>query len=119
MRPVRRGDERDWSVVGRDGTSARGRAIPSGRGWPPVRRSDGPGGLVLGIVAAITLALAPSSAAAQTKVLGPGGWSYFGDPRAVHAGGRTFVGYTDTDGYIRLAELEKGRVLRQRRLRPR
>jgi len=76
--------------------------------------------LPLSIAAALTLALlTPSSASAQTRVLGPGGWSYFGDPRAVHAGGKTFIGYTDLDGYSRVAEIEKGRVIRQRRFGPR
>jgi BNR repeat-containing family member len=73
--------------------------------------------VVAGCLAGL-LALAPTVASAQTRVLGPGGWSYFGDPRAVHAGGKTFVGYTGTDRYIHLAELQNGRVIRQRRLGP-
>jgi len=52
--------------------------------------------------------LGPSSAVAATRVLVPGAWSYFGDPRAVHGGGKTFIRYTGTDGYIRLVEIERG-----------
>jgi hypothetical protein len=71
-----------------------------------------------GAIAVLCLAsIAPEPASAT--VLGPGGWSYFGDPRAVHAGGKTFVGYTDLDGYARVAEIEGGRVIRQRRFGPR
>ncbi len=73
---------------------------------------------VIAIAALLAAMLLPAPAGARTTVLGPGAWSYFGDPRAVHVGGRTFVGYTDTDGYIRLSELEDGHLVRQRRLGP-
>jgi BNR repeat-containing family member len=69
-------------------------------------------------LAVVLAALVPQAASAAT-VLGPGGWSYFGDPRAVHAGGRTFIGWTDDRGYTRLAALVNGRVIQQRRLGPR
>ena len=45
----------------------------------------------LGIATAVVLSVAPSGASAATHSIGSGAWSYFGDPRAVHAGGRTFV----------------------------
>ena len=61
---------------------------------------------------------APAPAEAETT-LGRGGWSYFGDPRAVHANGRTFVGWTDDDGLTRVAAVEAGEVVEQQELGPR
>ena len=61
----------------------------------------------------------PIAAAAAPKAIGVGAWSYFGDPRAVHAGGRTFVGWSDRHGYTHVAALGSGQVLEHRRLGPR
>lgn len=60
----------------------------------------------------ITTAAAPSR-------IGSGAWSYFGDPRAVHAGGRTFVGWADGRGYTHVAALTREKVVEHRRLGPR
>ncbi len=53
------------------------------------------------------------------RPIGTGAWSYFGDPRAVHAGGRTFIGWADTQGYTHVAALDRNRVVEHRRLGPR
>jgi BNR repeat-containing family member len=92
------------------GIHARGLKATPRRSHPAIR-------LLAAALAALALAAAVPTAASAV-VLGAGGWSYFGDPRAVHAEGKTFIGYTGTDGYIRLAEVERGRVIRQRRLGP-
>jgi len=41
-------------------------------------------------------------AAAQQTPLGGGAWSWFGDPRAVHHEGKTFVGWVDLEGDIKV-----------------
>ena len=65
-------------------------------------------------------AAAPTELRAATpRRIGTGAWSYFGDPRAVYAGGRTFVGWTDTQGYVNVASLRRNRVLEHQRLGPR
>lgn len=51
--------------------------------------------------------------------VGSGAWSYFGDPRAVYAGGRTFVGWADARGYVHVATLDRRRVIEHERLSPR
>jgi hypothetical protein len=56
--------------------------------------------------------------AAAPRRLGTGAWSYFGDPRAVYAGGRTFVGWTDTRGYTVLVALRGTRLVERVRLGP-
>jgi hypothetical protein len=50
----------------------------------------------------IALVLA-AAAAATTQSLGHGAWSWFGDPRAVTSGGRTYVGWVDRHGDVRIA----------------
>jgi hypothetical protein len=60
---------------------------------------------------------APITSAAHR--IGSGAWSYFGDPRAVHAGGRTFVGWADARGYTHVAALTREKVVEHRRLGPR
>ena len=48
-------------------------------------------------IAGSGLVLASSGAAASAgdTRLGPGGWSWFADPRAVYANGRTYTGWVD------------------------
>lgn len=48
------------------------------------------------------------------RVVGHGAWSWFGDPRAVSADGRTFVGWIDQRGDVRIAAYvhRSGRVIR-------
>jgi putative BNR repeat neuraminidase/concanavalin A-like lectin/glucanase superfamily protein/PKD domain-containing protein len=41
-------------------------------------------------------------AEAQQTPLGGGAWSWFGDPRAVHHDGKTFVGWVDLEGDIKV-----------------
>src|SRR5918992_835257 len=56
-----------------------------------------------GAVAALLCLLAwATPAAAQQAPLGGGAWSWFGDPRAVHHGGKTFVGWVDIEGDIKV-----------------
>ena len=52
------------------------------------------------------------------RPIGTGAWSYFGDPRAVHVGGRTFVGWADTQGYTHVMALDRNRVIEHQRLGP-
>jgi BNR repeat-containing family member len=66
----------------------------------------------------VVLSLAPAGAAAPRSI-GSGAWSYFGDPRAVHAGGRTFVGWTDRRGFTHVAALDRNRLVAHRRFGPR
>jgi hypothetical protein len=44
--------------------------------------------------------------AAATHTLGHGAWSWFGDPRAVTRDGRTYVGWIDTRGDVRIAAFD-------------
>ena len=67
----------------------------------------------------MVLSVAPSGASAATHSIGSGAWSYFGDPRAVHAGGRTFVGWADQKGYTHVVALDRNRLIAHRRLTPR
>src|SRR5918992_3793342 len=56
-----------------------------------------------GAVAALLCVLASATpAAAQQAPLGNGAWSWFGDPRAVHHAGKTFVGWVDLEGDIKV-----------------
>lgn len=61
------------------------------------------------------------AAAAATHSLGHGAWSWFGDPRAVTRGGRTYVGWVDRRGDVRIAAYDarthrvvRGPVLKRR-----
>lgn len=63
----------------------------------------------LGLGLAIgALAHAAPAAAAGTS-LGDGAWSYFGDPRAVHANGRTYLGWVTSTGRIQVASVDSER----------
>jgi hypothetical protein len=60
-------------------------------------------------------------AAAAAHTLGHGAWSWFGDPRAVTSGERTYVGWIDRRGNVRIAaydgrarRVEHGPVLKRR-----
>jgi PKD repeat protein len=48
------------------------------------------------------LAWATPVAHAQQTPLGGGAWSWFGDPRAVHHNGKTYVGWVDLEGDIKV-----------------
>jgi hypothetical protein len=49
------------------------------------------------------LAVALAILAAAPHTLGHGAWSWFGDPRAVSHGRRTYVGWIDGRGDVRIA----------------
>jgi BNR repeat-containing family member len=51
-----------------------------------------------------TMALAAPALAAIT--FGAGGWSYFGDPRAVHRNGVTYLGWISTGGDVKIGRYE-------------
>lgn len=68
------------------------------------------------VVGAAALAVAPGS---HALTLGKGAWSYFGDPRAVHAQGRTFVGWAGRDGRTHVAAFDRRGLLEHRRIGPR
>jgi BNR repeat-containing family member/Concanavalin A-like lectin/glucanases superfamily/PKD domain len=56
-----------------------------------------------GALAALLCVLAwAGPAQAQQAPLGGGAWSWFGDPRAVHHNGKTFVGWVDLEGDIKV-----------------
>jgi PKD repeat protein len=61
-------------------------------------------------LAAVTLlacgALAPRAADAATTDIGDGAWSWFGDPRAVTHEGRTYVGWVDHEGDIKVSSFD-------------
>ena len=42
---------------------------------------------------------------AQSKELGAGAWSYFGDPRAIARNGHTFTGWISTTGNVWVAHI--------------
>src|SRR5918999_3350695 len=61
-----------------------------------------------GAVAALLCVLAwATPAAAQQAPLGNGAWSWFGDPRAVHHDGKTFVGWVDLEGDIKVMSYDQ------------
>ena len=45
---------------------------------------------------------------AQSRELGAGAWSYFGDPRTISHDGHTFTGWISTVGHVWVARLTKG-----------
>jgi PKD repeat protein len=47
-----------------------------------------------------------ATAQAAQPPLGDGAWSWFGDPRAVTAGGKTFVGWVDHEGDIKVSSYD-------------
>lgn len=58
------------------------------------------------VFAGVGTAPPASAAVAGPEVphrLGPGAWCWFGDPRAVHSGGRTFVGWVDPRAQVTVA----------------
>jgi BNR repeat-containing family member len=55
-------------------------------------------------LAAAGLVLASSASAADSR-LGPGGWSWFADPRAVYVGGHTITGWVDWRRWVVIASL--------------
>src|SRR3954469_5459212 len=57
-----------------------------------------PAGVRVAAVTAVALLLIAAS-----HTIGHGAWSWFGDPRAVTAGQRTFVGWIDRRGDVRVA----------------
>src|SRR5918997_7170558 len=62
-----------------------------------------------GAVAALLCVLAwATPAAAQQAPLGGGAWSWFGDPRAVTHEGRTYVGWVDLEGDIKVSSYDHG-----------
>jgi hypothetical protein len=44
-------------------------------------------------------------AASERERIGTGAWSYFGDPRAVYANGKVFVGWVTHDGRVQVARI--------------
>ena len=58
-----------------------------------------------GLVAACALAWAGSALAAERPV-GDGAWSWFGDPRAVTHDGRTYVGWVDQQGDVKVSSYD-------------
>lgn len=59
------------------------------------------------LVLTALFALQPRRADAADTVT-DGGWSYFGDPRAIYADGRTFVGWTTSSGQVQVGSFRKG-----------
>ena len=61
-------------------------------------------------LAAVTLlscgAIAPGAADAAVPPIGDGAWSWFGDPRAVTHNGRTYVGWVDLEGDIKVSSYD-------------
>jgi len=58
----------------------------------------------------------PAQAAGQSRELvdlGPGAWSWFADPRAVHFGGLTYVGWVDRSGRVTVTSYNR-RGIQQR-----
>jgi hypothetical protein len=47
---------------------------------------------------------------AQSRELGAGAWSYFGDPQAISHDGHTFTGWISTAGHVWVARLTGGKL---------
>ncbi|MDQ3849018.1 MAG: BNR repeat-containing protein [Actinomycetota bacterium] len=60
------------------------------------------------------IAAADAARPSAERELGAGGWSYFGDPRAISHDGDTFTGWISTTGNVWVARLTRGRRLRKR-----
>ncbi|HMJ95934.1 MAG TPA: BNR-4 repeat-containing protein [Thermoleophilaceae bacterium] len=61
--------------------------------------------LLAGLVAVCALAWA-GSAGAAVHPIGDGAWSWFGDPRAVTHDGRTYVGWVDQEGDVKVSSYD-------------
>jgi hypothetical protein len=62
---------------------------------------------LLAAAAALLAALAAAtSAAAAERSIGDGAWSWFGDPRAVTHDGRTYVGWVDQEGDVKVSSYD-------------
>ncbi len=84
------------------------RRLASSRMSPCARVARRATSFMLPVAALFTAALADAAFAGTP--MGDGGWSYFGDPRAIYAGGQTFVGWTSSTGQIQVGAFRKGRV---------
>lgn len=74
--------------------------IPSPAARSPLRSL----GLALLLACLGALSLAPTAGAA--KALGDGAWSFFGDPRAVHRNGKTYVGWITSGGRVQVSRYD-------------
>jgi BNR repeat-containing family member/PKD domain/Concanavalin A-like lectin/glucanases superfamily len=62
---------------------------------------------LLAAVAAVLVVLgAATSAAAAEHSIGDGAWSWFGDPRAIMHDGRTYVGWVDQEGDVKVSSYD-------------
>ena len=84
----------------------------------PATRMRRMSGASLRVAAVLFILLALPGDALAGRPIGTGAWSYFGDPRAVYAGGRTFIGWADTQGYTHVAALDGNRLVEHQRLGP-
>src|SRR5260221_5068316 len=57
------------------------------------------------VVLAFTLALVPGGSHASTIAVAGGGWSWFGDPRAVVSGDNLFVGWITSNGNVEVGRM--------------
>ena len=62
------------------------------------------------VVLATLFAALPAEGATVTEAVGDGGWSYFGDPRAIYLSGRTFVGWTTPTGQVQVGSFRGRRT---------
>jgi hypothetical protein len=60
------------------------------------------------IAMVVALLVLPPRGAQAADTVTDGGWSYFGDPRAIYANGRTFVGWTTSSGQVQVGSFRKG-----------
>jgi len=60
----------------------------------------------LASAAAAVAAIGAGDAGAATPPIGDGAWSWFGDPRAITHAGRTFVGWVDLQGDIKVSSYD-------------
>jgi hypothetical protein len=78
--------------------------------------------ITLPVAGALALAFAVPAGAEEHTTLGPGAWSYFGDPRSVHVSGTTYTGAITPKGHV-VVYATRGvhrvdRVVLRRRLGP-
>jgi hypothetical protein len=55
------------------------------------------------LAAEVAVLVAAGPAAGAQQPIGDGAWSWFGDPRAVTHNGRTYVGWVDHEGDIKVS----------------
>ena len=79
---------------------------PAGRHAPPPKLASGRVRLIAAAAAAVVVLVSAAPAVAAERPIGDGAWSWFGDPRAVTHNGRTYVGWVDQEGDVKVSSYD-------------